>query len=318
MPAGVLLVLSPLPSSPEVGATLPIAGLAGTVHYFSMVAIAAELLAQCPSVASTVNYLDDMDEMPVFYAQKTENNLRLSTHGIRVYDARPVQSRLSLDREGFRLVDCPTAMVDFRDPDEVQRVYRLETERLIAELTGARKVLATGAVLRWGERSANSGALLNSRPARFVHVDYSRKSFDDFAVLHLRNAGVADPERWLRGRYAAFNIWRVLTPPPQDVPLGICAAPTTRPADVVTGMAVIDPPNAPEIRFESSLYRFNPEHRWFYFSHMRTEEALVFKAFDSERERVQGCPHSAFNDLTCPEGVTSRASVEIRAYAYFG
>ena len=51
---------------------------------------------------------------------------------------------------------------------------------------------------------------------------------------------------------------------------------------------------------------------------MRTEEALVFKAFDSERERVPGCPHSAFNDPTCPQGVTPRASVEIRAYAYFG
>ena len=110
----------------------------------------------------------------------------------------------------------------------------------------------------------------------------------------------------------------MLSPPPQDVPLGICAAPSTRLTDVVTGLAVIDPPNAPELRFESSLYRFNPEHRWFYFSDMHTDEALVFKAFDSEQERVQGCPHSAFNDPTCPDGVTPRASVEIRAYAYFG
>jgi hypothetical protein len=283
-----------------------------------MAAIQPDLIAHCPTVESTVNYLDDMDELPVFYAHKVENNLKLSTHSIRVHDARPVQSRLSLDREGFRLVENPTAMLDFRDADEVQRVYRPETERLIAQLTGAPKVLATGVVLRWSERSANSGALLNSRPARFVHVDYSRKSFDDFALMHLKNAGVEDPERWLRGRYAAFNVWRVLSAPPQDVPLGVCAAPSTRLTDVVTGMAVIDPPNAPEMRFESSLYRFNPEHRWFYFSHMRTEEALVFKAFDSERERVQGCPHSAFNDPTCPDGVPPRASVEIRAYAYFG
>jgi hypothetical protein len=51
---------------------------------------------------------------------------------------------------------------------------------------------------------------------------------------------------------------------------------------------------------------------------MHVGEALVFKAFASERDRVQGCPHSAFNDPTCPAGVTPRASVEIRAYAYFG
>ena len=281
--------------------------------------IEADLVERCPSVESTVNYLDEMDELPVFYADKhQDNNLKLSAHRIVVHDARPVQSRLSLDREGFRLVEHRTAMVNFRDSDEIQKVYRPEVERLIAELTGAPKVLATGAVLRWGERSAASGSLLNSRPARFVHVDYSRKSFDDFARLHLKNAGVENPEPWLRGRYAAFNIWRVLSPPPQDVPLGICAAPSTRLTDVVTGLAVIDPPNAPELRFESSLYRFNPEHRWFYFSGMHTDEALVFKAFDSEHERVQGCPHSAFNDPTCPDGVTPRASVEIRAYAYFG
>jgi hypothetical protein len=277
-----------------------------------------ESFARCPTVQSTVNYLDEMDELPVFYATTREDNLKLSTHRITVHDARPVRERLSLDREGFRLVDCPTQVQDFRDADEVQKVYRPEIERLIARLTGAPKVLATGVVLRWGERSANSGALLNSRPARFVHVDYSRKSFDEFALMHLTNAGVDDPGAWLKGRYVAINIWRVLSPPPQDVPLGICAAPTTAAADVVTGMAVIDPPNAPELRFESSLYRYNPQHRWFYFSNMQPSEALVFKAFDSERDRVQGCPHSAFNDPTCPAGVAPRASVEIRAYAYFG
>ncbi|HZF26796.1 MAG TPA: CmcJ/NvfI family oxidoreductase [Steroidobacteraceae bacterium] len=284
-----------------------------------MQALESDAISRCAAVESTVNYLDDMDELPVFYADKVrDNNLKLSTHRITVRDARPISEGLSLDREGFRLVDCPTATRNFRDADEVQRVYRPETERLIADLTGARKVLATGVVLRWGERSAASGSLLNSRPARFVHVDYSRKSFDEFANMHLINAGIEAVDPWLKGRYVAFNIWRVLSPPPQDVPLGICAASSTSPADVVTGLAVIDPPNAPELRFESSLFRFNPEHLWFYFSNMQPTEALVFKAFDSERHRVQGCPHSAFNDPTCPEGVTPRASVEIRAYAYFG
>ncbi|HKE45149.1 MAG TPA: CmcJ/NvfI family oxidoreductase [Steroidobacteraceae bacterium] len=284
-----------------------------------MSALDLETFAHCPTVESTVNYLDEMDELPVFYADKQrDNNLKLSTHRITVRDARSVRERLSLEHEGFRLVDCPTAVKDFRDADAVQKVYRPETERLIASLTGAPLVLATGVVLRWSENSSASGSLLNSRPARFVHVDYSRKSFDDFALMHLTNAGIGECDRWLKGRYVALNIWRVLSPPPQDVPLGLCAAPTARPADVVTGLAVIDPPDAPELRFESSLYRFSPEHRWFYFSNMQPAEALVFKAFDSEHERVQGCPHSAFNDPNCPAGVTPRASVEIRAYAYYG
>jgi hypothetical protein len=269
-------------------------------------------------VESSVNYLGPMDELPVFYAQKQQNNLKLAAHTIRIRDARPIQDHVSLDREGFRLVDYPTAVRNFRDSDEVQRVYRPEIERLLTELTGARKVLVTGAVLRWSERSKDCGSLLNSRPARFVHVDYSRKSFEDFALVHLTNAGIEDKERWLKGRFAAYNIWRVMTPPPQDVPLGLCSAPSARLEDVVTGLAVIDPPDGPELRFESSLYQFNPGHRWYYFPNMRPDEALIFKAFDSDRSAVQGCPHSAFNDPTCPPGVPPRGSVEIRAYAYFG
>ncbi len=270
-------------------------------------------------VESSVNYLDEMEELPVFYSEKyQQNNLKLSAHRIHIEDARPLQPPPSLEREGFALFEHASAVRDFRDSDEVLRVYRPEIERLMAELTGAPKVLVTGPVLRWGERSEHSGSLINSRPARFVHVDYSRQSFEDFARRHLETASAQDTERWLQGRFAAYNIWRVLTPPPQDVPLGVCGANSVRVADAVTGIAVIDPPNGPELRFESSLYRFNPVHRWFYFPNMRTDEVIVFKAFDSDRSRVQGCPHSAFDDPNCPPGVIPRASVEIRAYAYFG
>jgi hypothetical protein len=272
-----------------------------------------------PAVESSVNYLDEMDEMPVFYADRYErDNLKLSAHAIKVQDARALQPVSSLEREGFGLFHHASAVQNFRDTDEVLRVYRPEIERLLTDLTGARKVLVTGPVLRWSERAPESGTLLNSRPARFVHVDYSRKSFEEFAVRHLETAGITHFEPWLRGRYVAYNIWRVLTPPPQDAPLGVCSANSVRLEDAVTGMAVIDPPNAPVLRFESSLYRFNPEHRWFYFPNMRPDEALVFKAFDSDRSRIQGCPHSAFDDPGCPAGVVPRASVEIRAYAYYG
>jgi hypothetical protein len=259
-----------------------------------------------------------MDEMPVFYAQKTENNLKLSTQAIKVEDARALDSRQTLEREGFGLFHRPTAVCNFRDTEEVMRVYRPEIAQLLTELTGARKVLVTGPVLRWSESSRDYGTLLNSRAARFVHIDYSRRSFDEFARRHLEMAGIGDLEPWLRGRYAAYNFWRVMTPPPQDVPLGVCSARTVLPTDLVTGLAVVDPPNGPEWRFESSLIRFNPAHRWFYYPNMRPDEALVFKAFDSDRESLQGCPHSAFNDPSCPPGVVPRGSVEIRAYAYYG
>jgi len=273
-------------------------------------------LGSCPVVTSTVNYLGDMHVRPVFYAQQHErDNLVLEPQTIEIRDARSLRETPSLESNGFALVPHETKVWDFKMGDEALGVYRNEIEALILALTAADKVIATRTVLRWSERAGARSDFVNSRPARFVHVDYSRKSFEEFARLHL--ADVKDAESWLKRRFVAYNIWRVLTPPPQDVPLALCDARTAQADDVTVGEAVIDTPNEPEMRFESSLYHANPGHRWFWFSDMQPDEALVFKAFDSDLERVQGCPHSAFDNPDCPAGVAPRASAEIRAYAFY-
>jgi hypothetical protein len=273
---------------------------------------------QPPEVISAVNYLEPMDELPVFYSERQQdNNLKLSSHEIRVTDARQLDPEPSLDRQGFMLANHVTAVTDFTDAQSVGRVYRGEIGELIRGITGAPLVVVTArGVLRWSERRGDTRGFVNSRPGRFVHVDYSRKSFTEFARTHVADTGDAD--RWLNGRYAAFNIWRVFSAPPQDVPLAVCDANSVRPEDVTTGMAVIDAPNMPEFRFESSLFHYSPRHRWYYFRDMNPGEALIFKAFDSDPSRIQGCPHSAFDDPSCPAGAAARASIEIRAFAFWG
>jgi hypothetical protein len=267
---------------------------------------------------SAVNYLQPMAELPVFYSERhQDNNLKLASHQIHVTNARFVDPQPSLDGLGFMLTGHVSAVTDFTDAQCVRRVYRGEIAELIRGETGAPLVVATAAgVVRWSEQRGDTSGFVNSRPGRFVHVDYSRKSFTEFARRQV--AERVDAERWLNGRYAAFNIWRVFSAPPQDVPLAVCDANSVRPEDLTTGMAVIDAPNAPQLRFESSLIHFSPRHRWYYFSDMHPGEALIFKAFDSDPGRIQGCPHSAFDDPSCPAGAAPRASIEIRAFAYWG
>jgi hypothetical protein len=271
-----------------------------------------------PEVISAVNYLEPMEELPVFYSERQQdNNLKLSRHEIRVTNARRLNPQPSLDRLGFMLTSHVSAVADFTDAQCVRSVYRAEIADLIGGITGAPLVVATvNGVVRWSERRGDTSDFVNSRPGRFVHVDYSRKSFDEFARRQVADRG--DAERWLNGRYAAFNIWRVFSAAPQDVPLAVCDASSVRPEDAVTGMAVIDAPNQPQIRFESSLFHFSPRHRWYYFPDMNPGEALIFKAFDSDLSRIQGCPHSAFDDPGCPTGAAPRASIEIRAFAFWG
>ena len=268
-------------------------------------------------VVSSVNYLGEMQELPVFYAQDTDgDNLVLEPHDIEIHDARELAEPPSLEANGFMLVKHTTCVRDFTCGRDAAETYRREIEELVLDLTGASRAFVGNTVLRWSERAGDTSEFVNSRPARFVHVDYSPASFEQFAASYVE--GDEDAAALLAGRYVAYNIWRVTTPPPQDAPLAICDARTTAPQDVTVGEAVIDAPGKPEFRFGSSLYRFSPRHRWYYYRDMQIDEALVFKAFDSDRGRVQGCPHSAFDDPTCPPGCPPRGSVEIRAYAFFG
>jgi hypothetical protein len=50
---------------------------------------------------------------------------------------------------------------------------------------------------------------------------------------------------------------------------------------------------------------------------MTVDEVIVFKSHDSDPTRTSRVPHSAFTDPTCPPGVPTRASVEVRALALF-
>ena len=67
---------------------------------------------------------------------------------MRIHDARPVAGRLTLDGEGLALVEHRSAVKDFYDEDELRRVYYPEAERLVAEATGASRVLVFDHMIR--------------------------------------------------------------------------------------------------------------------------------------------------------------------------
>ncbi len=118
-------------------------------------------------------------------------------------------------------------------------------------------------------------------------------------------------------RFCHYNVWRVISPPPQDVPLAVCDARTLSPEDLILADAVFDAVDAPEWSFEGLVVGYSPRHRWSYFSDMTRDEALIFKTNDSDPTKAHHVPHSAFDDPSCPPGVEPRASIEMRACAYW-
>ena len=268
------------------------------------------------SVRGLINYLKAMTVRPAFYAHDfARDNLVLDPRAVEVRDARGAPHAPALAREGFEIARHPTAVSNFDDTNQIHQIYLREAQQLLLDLTGAKRVVMTpGAVARYGEKSTRYRTSFNSRPARFTHVDYTERSAPVLMKSLLEKVA---PGFVPRGRYAGYNVWRVLSDPPQDVPLAVCEAGSVEPGDLVAGDAIFDAPGAAEWSFEAYLVKYNPAHRWSYFSNMRRDEALVFKAFDTDSSHPVRVPHCAFDDPTCPPGVPPRASIEVRGYAFF-
>jgi hypothetical protein len=266
------------------------------------------------TVTGVVNYVRAMTVRPRYYANDHSRDvLALDPRTIQIEDARARTLAPSLEHEGFALLEHKSAVTDFRDAAEVARVHPAEIEQLVQRLCGADAVLVSSpGVLRFSEGSPDSGRLNNSRPARFIHIDVSDATARTFAERALPKVA-SQPVR----RFAHYNVWRVLSPAPQDVPLAVCEARTLAASDLITADAVFDVPGKPEWSFEGLLVHHSERHRWCYFSGMSPEEVLVFKTNDSDPQEPHHVPHTAFNDPTCPPGVTPRASIEMRAIAYW-
>lgn len=245
---------------------------------------------------------------PRYYANDHSRDiLDIAPLEMDVADARG--SAMSLDGAGFTLVRHRSAVADFADRAAVEATYRPEIVALITALSGADLVLVNSpGIRRFSERSALSGVLDNSRPARFAHVDVSDATAAAFAH---RAAPAGRP----LARFAHYNIWRALSPPPQDVPLAVCDARSVSAADLIAADAVFDAPGQPEWSFEGLLLAHAPGHRWHWFPDMHREEALVFKTHDSHAGCAHCVPHVAFDNASCAAQVPARVSIEMRALA---
>ena len=144
---------------------------------------------------------------PRYYANDhSRDTVVIDSHAMPLTDGRAAPP--NLDAEGFALVDLSTVA---EAPD-----YRDAVIALVKAQTGADAVVISApGVKRFSERSPSAATGNNSMPARFAHVDISDATAADFSA---RSA----PKPYRRA--AHYNIWRVLSAPPQDVPLAVCDA----------------------------------------------------------------------------------------------
>jgi len=250
---------------------------------------------------------------PKFHANdNTSDVLNVIPRTVPIENVRYRATPPSLDIEGFGLYSHKSAVRDFRDRSELERIHMDEIRELLRAVCGADQVTVTApGILRFAERSKESGAHNNSRPARFVHVDVSDATATTFYARSRPDNG-----RRVR-RSAQYNVWRALSPPPQDVPLAVCDARSLAVEDFIAADAIFDHNGVVAFSFEALLIRHNPRQHWAFYSNMGSEEVLVFKTNDTDPQCAHCVPHGAFDDPDCPAGVPPRTSIETRGIAYW-
>ena len=257
---------------------------------------------------------------PRYHAgDRSRDVLELDSRTILIDNARSWSRSPALEREGFALFAHRSEVADFGDPREISRTHIPEIEHLLLEQTGADEIVVSPAAVRrttpcpaGSSRIKRSGSLYETRPVCFVHIDIDDTTASALAERRRPRAGGRCV--W---RFAHYNIWRALTPPPQDLPLALCDSRSVSPTDLVEADAIMDLPGMPESSYVGLLVRHNPRHSWSHFPDMNRDEVIVFKTHDSERDHPSHVPHAAFSDPTCPAAAEPRASIEMRAIAYW-
>jgi len=222
---------------------------------------------------------------------------------VEVRDLRPLSAGLSLDREGFCLLQAPSEVGDFDDEEAIRGVYYHEASQLVARATGASRVVVFDHTVR--HRCVGAAR----RPVYNVHVDFTLAS----GPRRTRELLRGDPGELMRHRHAIINVWRPIVGPLRDSPLAMADAATVAPDDLVATDLVY-----PGRTGEYYLLKHNPAHRWYYAPAMQPHEVLLLKNFDSAEDgTARFSPHGAFEEPGAPADAPPRASIELRTLAFF-
>jgi hypothetical protein len=235
------------------------------------------------------------------------HNTDYEQRACRIVNARPVAASLSLQDNGFELLERPSSLADFHDAAQVQEIYYRELEQLALELTGGLRALVFDHQLR--QREAGRPALgfgretASATPAALgrVHNDYTELS----GPRRLRQLM---PDMAQDHPFLILNFWRPVAHAALDTPLALCDARSFATQDWASADLIY-----PDRKGEIYLGRYAPEHRWYYYPAMTPQELLVFVSFDSRLDSTaRMTPHCAFDDPTAPEDAPPRRSIEAR------
>ncbi len=249
-----------------------------------------------------------------------------------IYDGR--QADLDFHQNGFELRHLPSAVADWADEAEIERVYYPELSRFCKDWLGCQGVFFLQSLYRHTQNLGHDLVNSDQGPLLSAHSDYTEKYWDmigdeshSYAKAlgpSMEKAGISYADVRAASRVVLVQFWRNFGAPRMDYPLALGDTRSAQRADFVeVPVEVRLGPYMAE--FEALALTAGPandgpaRHTWYTFTDMTADEVILFRGFDSERIRLGEpycVPHTAFRDPKVPEGM-HRASLESRAICLF-
>ena len=275
--------------------------------------LVAESATAPDAIEATLNYVLNTGEIIYNYSggagsSEVSSNITADPRRVTIRNGRRSGEIFDIDRQGFALVDHPTAMQDFFNPEQLQQVYFSEMEALVKAQTGASRVVVFDHTLRTADDDKRE-ALKIREVVRRVHNDYTEWS----ARQRIRDVLPDEADALISKRCAIVQVWRPITHPVESFPLALCDARSVAMSDLIVA----------ERRYPGRIGQTysvaaNEHHKWVWFPSMQRDEALVFKVYDSSTDgRARFVPHTAFDDPTTTPNARPRESIETRMFAFF-
>jgi hypothetical protein len=255
-----------------------------------------------------------------FWAPGAELNTgEYAPYDVTIRNARKA-GPFTLDEHGFALESHPSDITDWEANYGPDTEYARQVCAIAAQMCGADLVIPMSGMVR---SSGQTSATIQP-PAAEAHVDFTQRSADRLAERIYRSRR---PDGAGFDRFICFSLWRALTPPPQNMPLALCEAGSVRDdegthntkvdVDVLpVGDAMFADVPGEEDMLAATIFRYSPDHRWWYFPDMTVDEVIFIKFYDSDHSKGWRAPHTAFRDTSRPDA-HERRSIEFRAVAYF-
>lgn len=256
-------------------------------------------------------------------------NFKDNSIPVTITDIRGQENLATLDTTGFQTFlsssSVPTSVLLSGNDDFIKKTYFPEVEAILKAITNADHVIFFDLTIRKSEDNSMESPQLRE-PVLRVHVDQTPKAAHHRISLHV--------PKELRNfqRFQIINLWRPIANPVYDYPLAML---DFRSVDLNNDLVptLLRYPDWLKDK-ETYAVKYNPNHKWYYWSHMEPTEVLLIKCYDSASRKLAQAkhnsllpnqqspfqadiaglsPHSAFfNEKDAMIGVP-RQSIEVRA-----